>query len=252
MLEIFERAKSETSIFIIIEVQSNLSITVMKKYINLFSFKTIAHVISVKNDMSYASVLTDDEYKDVVKIEKDRWKYLFSDLRINQVDNWRLNIKSLVHHERIEESVSSHSISVRIAQNLVSRDLNRLIKLRLTETRVKISAKASDDERRSWSFNNRVCSSVWTYASLSKHHAQFLNSFAMSSARKYDEEIYVLPVMQIQRISVEVSRLLKRMSNRINKSLVQHDDLWVWKIRKKVTCITCLSQAQRQEFSRLS
>lgn len=44
----------------------------MKKYINLFSLKAIAHVISVKNSMSYASVLTDGEYKDVVKIEKDR------------------------------------------------------------------------------------------------------------------------------------------------------------------------------------
>lgn len=59
----------------------------MKKYINLFSLKAIAHVISVKNSMSYASVLTDGEYKDVVKIEKDRWKYLFPDLRINQVNN---------------------------------------------------------------------------------------------------------------------------------------------------------------------
>lgn len=87
MLEILERAKSETSIFIIIEVQSNLSITVMKKYINLFSLKTITHVISVKNNMSYAFVLTNNEYKDVVKIGKDRWKYLFSDLQINQVDN---------------------------------------------------------------------------------------------------------------------------------------------------------------------
>lgn len=149
----------------------------------------------------------------------------------------------LVHHERIKESVSSHLISVRRAQNLVSRDLNRLIKLRLTETRVNISVKASDDERRNWSFNNRVCSSVWIYASLLKHYAHFLDSSAMSSARKYDEEICVLSVMQIQGISVKVNRLLRRMLNRVNRSLVQHDDLWIWKIKKKVTCITCLSQA---------
>ncbi len=160
MPEIPERAKSGTRISIIIEVQSNLPVTAMEKYISLFSPKAIAHVVSVEDGMSYASVLTGGGYKDVVKIGEDRWGYLFPDLRINQVGNWRLNIKLLVHHGGIEESVSSHPISVRRAQNLVSRGLDRLVKLRLTGTRVNISAKASGDGRRSWPFNNRVCPPV--------------------------------------------------------------------------------------------
>jgi len=160
MPEIPERAKSGTRISIVIEVQSNLPVTAMEKYINLFSPKAIAHVVSVEDGMSYASVLTGGGYKDVVKIGEDRWGYLFPDLRINQVGNWRLNIKLLVHHGGIEESVSSHPISVRRAQNLVSRGLDRLVKLRLTGTRVNISAKASGDGRRSWPFNNRVCPPV--------------------------------------------------------------------------------------------
>ena len=37
----------------------------------------------------------------------------------------------------------------------------------------------------------------------------------MSPARKYDEEICVLPVMRIQGVPVGVGRLLRRMSNRL-------------------------------------